>query len=57
MPKVGEPYNITPMDMVAVFNGLVSHHPADDYGYKKAIRMGWKAEFDEGMKEKRLEKN
>ena len=56
MPAVGEPYNITPMDMAAVFNDLIPHYAADDYGHTMSIRKGWNDEFDEQMAKRKLNK-
>jgi hypothetical protein len=56
IPSVGERYNITPIDISAVFNQLVSHHPGDKHDRKLSIRTGWRDEFDEELEKRNLDK-
>ncbi|KAJ3505820.1 hypothetical protein NLJ89_g7216 [Agrocybe chaxingu] len=56
MPVHGERYSITPMDMAAIFNGLVAHHPGDKHTRKAIIRKGWRDAFHEELAKRKLEK-
>ncbi|KAJ3507603.1 hypothetical protein NLJ89_g6212 [Agrocybe chaxingu] len=56
MPVHGERYNITPMDMAAIFNGLVAHHPGDRHTHRMHIRKGWRDAFHEELAKRKLEK-
>jgi len=55
-PTVGERYNITPIDMAAVLNGLVPGRHADEYERKLANKKGWKDVLEEALDKKELAK-
>jgi len=54
IPSVGDPYNITPLDIAAISHGAVVYSPADEYEHKISIRNGWKDEFNKEMGERNL---
>jgi len=56
IPAVGERYNITPIDMAAVLNGIVPVRHADAYERKLANKKGWKDELEEALEKKELAK-
>jgi len=54
IPTVGDKYNITPIDLAAVLNGLVPARHADEYERKLANKKGWKDEVEEALDKKEL---
>ena len=56
VPTVGERYNITPIDMAAVLNGLVPARHADEHELKLANKKGWKDLLEEALDKKALAK-